>query len=210
MRLNAGENPLFEFHNVLLKQFQNLKNGTSDVSYCITPSRILKLILHNNGCQVDNMVYAIDNIKSLGDGYEIIFAYNSMGNGSNIFFDYVEIYNTKILVIFMDHFKNMFEPRKPISEGIETLTDRSQYFEAIIKISNVFIETFAPMAEIMGSLSATSAATLYRLAPTFIAGNILIELADFTEDDAPGGATQITDLINKTGIKLLLCGIREK
>ena len=207
MKLRSNEHPLYEFYNVLLKEFTEFKNNDVVLSYCVPPNKLIQMVLYNNGCDVDDMVYRTSGLKSI-DGYNIIFAYNSSGNQTNLFFDYMELYNTKILIVFMDYFKDFFSERLPFNDGTDGVVNKSLYFDAILKLVETFIETTAPMAEINGVLSSTCAGSLYRFAPAFIAASILTEVVDFQEDDCPAGHKQLSEMLQDVKIKSMLCGVR--
>ena len=207
MKMRSTENPLYEFYNALLKEFTEFRNNEVVLSYCTPPNKLIQMVLYNNGCTINTMVYRTVELRSL-EGYNIIFAYNASANQTNMFFDYIELYNSKILVIFMDYFKDFFAERVPFNDGTDGITNKSLYFDAILKLVETFIETTAPMAEINGVLSSTCAGSLYRFAPAFIAASILSEVVDFKEDDCPAGHKQLVEMLQDVKIKSMLCGVR--
>jgi hypothetical protein len=128
---------------------------------------------------------------------------DAKANEVNNYYDYIEFFGTKYLIIFMDYFENFFKPEQPEIIG------RSVYFDAIKKIVDVFISTTTSAAELMGSLSTTAASNMYRFAGVFIASLIIDELVGLNEDDVSIIAyNDLKYMITNISPQLLLLGVK--
>jgi hypothetical protein len=163
----------------------------------------MKLILGNNGCVfTDKSIIQLSTLKSTPN-YVLGFMWDAQGNAVNNYYDYIEFFGTKYLIIFMDYFENFFKPEQPEIIG------RSVYFDAIKKIVDVFISTTTSAAELMGSLSTTAASNMYRFAGVFIASLIIDELVGLNEDDVSMIAyNDLKDMITNISPQLLLLGVK--
>ena len=200
-RGEKDENSLYEFYNAL-KIFFN-----EEPSYGFKPivsDQLLKLILMNNGCSFKpEAEYYTKQI--ITDYYVIIIKY-AMGNSINEFFDYIEAYGAKNLVIFMDYFDNYIDNN--FNDPLNIL-GKSVYFDAFKKLTDVFIETTTSTAEIMGSLTNTCAAANYRYAGLFIAASLINDKYGLQEEDQSLiPYNEIMNILNNIDIKLLLLGIK--
>ena len=200
--------PLFELYEVILEEFKWFKNNKDEVWFPyigkdINDEAVMKLILENNGCAfTDKSFIHLATLKSVPN-YVLGFMWDAQGNAVNNYYDYIEFFGTKYLIIFMDYFENFFKPEQPEIIG------RSVYFDAIKKIVDVFISTTTSAAELMGSLSTTAASNMYRFAGVFIASLIIDELVGLNEDDASMIAyNDLKDMITNISPQLLLLGVK--
>ena len=223
MRQITQEQPLMEIHDAIKNEFEWYVNNRDKVSMAFGidinfDDKILKLILENNGCSFgDNARYHSYTFETI-TGYNILFIYNAKANEANDFFDYIEYYNNKYLIIFMDYFLDLFTPRKVFEDDespearLERIMGKSVYFDALRKIVNVFIASTTSAAELNnGELAATSASAMYRFAGALIAAHILnLYLEDgLTENDVSGvDYNAIYEMIDNISIEALLLGIR--
>ena len=164
---------------------------------------VMKLILENNGCAfTDKSIVQLSTLKSTPN-YILGFICDAKANEVNNYYDYIEFFGTKYLIIFMDYFENFFKSEQPKIIG------RSVYFDAIKKIVDVFISTTTSAAELMGSLSTTAASNMYRFAGVFIASLIIDELVGLNEDDVSMIAyDDLKDMITNISPQLLLLGVK--
>lgn len=201
--------PLFELYEVILSEFKWFKNNKDEAWFPYigrtmnTDESVMKLILENNGCAfTDKSIIHLSTLKSTPN-YVLGFMWDARANEVNNYYDYIEFFGTKYLIIFMDYFENFFKSEQPKILG------RSVYFDAIKKIVDVFISTTTSAAELMGSLSTTAASNMYRFAGVFIASLIIDELVGLNEDDVSMIAyNDLKDMITNISPQLLLLGVK--
>lgn len=212
----TNDAPLFRLYKSLLEEFKygwadNIQNSQHKN---INSDPLLKLILENNGCAFcDNSSFIRWAIDDEGDGatYFVYFIYAAKANGANDFFDYIEFYGSKNLIIFTDYFKDMIKDRAdPEKDPLEFAMGKSVYFDAIKKIVELFLCTSTPMAEINSPLlAATSAANNYRFAGTIIAALVINSICGLTEEDVSEMEYgQLMNMITSIKPQFLLNGIR--
>jgi hypothetical protein len=200
--------PLFELYEVILEEFKWFKNNKNEAWFPYTgkdinDEAVMKLMLENNGCAfTDKSIIHLSTLESTPN-YVLGFMWDAKANLVNNYYDYIEFFGTKYLIIFMDYFENFFNPEQPEIIG------RSVYFDAIKKIVDVFISTTTSAAELMGSLSTTAASNMYRFAGVFIASLIIDELVGLNEDDVSMIAyDDLKDMITNISPQLLLLGVK--
>ena len=200
--------PLFELYEVILEEFKWFKNNKNEAWFPYTGKDIndealMKLILENNGWAfTDKSIIHLSTLESTPN-YVLGFMWDAKANLVNNYYDYIEFFGTKYLIIFMDYFENFFKSEQPKIIG------RSVYFDAIKKIVDVFISTTTSAAELMGSLSTTAASNMYRFAGVFIASLIIDELVGLNEDDVSMIAyNDLKDMITNISPQLLLLGVK--
>ena len=209
--------PLLELHDVLVNEFVELKKNLIDKVITdqvgIIEDTLLRYILLNNGCGLSvNTRYRKVKLKST-DKYGIYFMYGAIGNKANEFFDYIEFYGMKYLVVFMAYFKGLFIKEKSddeVTNNLQELMGNSVYVDAIRKIVDIYLATTISMSEIASpSLSTTAAASRYRFASTIIAANIIDIFVGLKEDDISYMKyEEIMELIGKN-FKISILGIRK-
>lgn len=201
--------PLFELYEVILSEFKWFKNNKDEAWFPYigrtmnTDESVMKLILENNGCAfTDKSIIHLSTLKSTPN-YVLGFMWDARANEVNNYYDYIEFFGTKYLIIFMDYFENFFKSEQPKILG------RSVYFDAIKKIVDVFISTTTSAAELMGSLSTTAASNMYRFAGVFIASLIIDEFVGLNEDDVSMIAyDELKYMITNISPQLLLLGVK--
>ena len=207
----CDENPLLEVYEVL----RNAINKDSKITkYDISNEPILKVILENNGCGFrENCKYSQVFLKNTKD-YGIYFLYDAAANKANDFYDYIEFFGMKYLIVFMDYFNDLFSDKKSEDEIENNLNEwigNSVYVDAIKKIVDVYISTSTSAAELMGSLSSTAASSSYRFAGIFIAAKIIDELVGLTENDVDTiNYKDLRRMLDEIPFQLLLLGIKFK
>ena len=204
----TNNNPLLELYNVLRSHIGFQENSTIRKT---NDDMIFKLILENNGCGfTDDSIYRFKMLQYTNN-YGIYFVYGAKANDVNEFYDYIEFYGMRYLVVFMDYFKDFGKEYKTIDEidaNLQELMGNSIYFDAIKKIVDVYISTTTSAAELMGSESTTAASNMYRFAGIFIAAKIIDDTVGLTENDVTTIRYQdLREMINKP-IELLLLGIK--
>jgi len=205
--------PLWELYNALqgeidwmvrAKPLPNFPWGKE-----LNKDNVFKLILQNNGCAFANDPVFHENTMTFDENYKIIFLYGGTGNNVNNYFDYVEFFGAKTLVIFMDNFLDI---DKKLETEDELFIGKSLYVEMIRKITDVFLASTVNFAELNSSiLSTTAAGNAYRFAGIFIAAKIIqpyCKDGEITENDID--TIDIADLkqMLKIPIELLVSGVK--
>ena len=200
-----------ELYEVLKNKFvYDLNESVTNINN----DRALKLILQNNGCLFsDNCVYT-HKFLDYTSNYGICFIYGAMGNHVNEYFDYIEFYGMKYIVIFMDYFKDFGVKKEPtddeVNNTLNELMGNSVYFDAIKKIVDVFIYTTVNPSLMNSFLSTTSAASNYRYMGIFIAAKIIDEKCGLTENDISiMDYTELKETIDTMSMDLLMIGVRQ-
>lgn len=209
-----NESMLVELYHTLLDQI----NSAEPIGEAtpIVNDKLFCLILYHNGCAFsDDAVFTryrfgVDKLNSIRD-YAILYVYGAKGNEVNEFYDYIEFYGMKYLVIFMDYFKDYHKPRvKQEDDPLEFAIGKSIYYDAIKKLVEIVLATTVSMAEFNSpALAATSAATNYRFAPTIIAALILHNTIGFEPEDVSDiNYDNLLGYITSTTPEILLAGVR--
>ena len=209
-----NESMLVELYHTLLDQINSAEPIGEIIP--IMDDKLFYLMLHYNGCVLsDNTVFTryrfgVDKCNNIRD-YAIFYVYGAKGNEVNEFYDYIEFYGMKYLVIFMDYFKDYHKPRvKQEDDPLEFAIGKSIYYDAIKKLVEIVLATTVSMAEFNSpALSATSAAANYRFAPTIIAALILHNTIGFEPEDVSDiNYDNLLGYITSTTPEILLAGVR--
>ena len=206
-----NENPYMELYQVLKDKFvynpnESVTNIDDDIAF--------KLILQNNGCSFSDKCLYTHKYLNYTSNYGICFIHGAMGNTVNEYFDYIEFYGMKYLIIFMDYFKE-FGVKKPVTndevnDTLNELMGNSVYFDAIKKIVDVFIYTTVNPSLMNSFLSTTSAANNYRYMGIFIAAKIIDEKCGLTENDVSiMDYKELKNTIDNMSMNLLMIGIKQ-
>lgn len=204
-----NNNPLLELYEVLRAYIGFGEN--SSIRSLNNEDAILKLILENNGCAFsDGARYRFKEL-AYTPNYTLYFIYGAKGNSVNEFYDYIEIYGMKNLIIFMDYFEDLnksYNPSNDIDKNLQELMGNSIYFDAIKKIVDVYISTTTNAAELMGSESTTAASNMYRFAGLLIAAKIIDDTIGLTENDVSTIRYEdLRKMLNRP-FEIVLLGIR--
>lgn len=199
----TDSNSLYEIYDSIYNEFKWLSlNKENIIGKLMSEESILELILKNNGCAFSDS--ALIHFHTLKDtpNYIIGYIYGAQANSVNRYYDYIEFYGMKYLILFMDYFKNFFD--EP-----DIILGRSNYFDAIKNFVDIFISTTTNAAELMGSMSATAASNMYRFAGTFIAADVIDNIVGLDEADVSMiQYNDLRDMLDNIGIKMLLVGIK--
>lgn len=185
------KNQLLRFHDILLEAIRNYdpNNFSSiDISF--------QMILASNGCKfaVDDIpgaelvwMHEKENQNDVTD-YALYFVSNALGNDANdSLFDFVHVDGIDYLVIFMDYFKDINSEPSDNDFGASEILGKSRYFDAIVKLVNIFISSSTNPAVFTPMLATTSVASVYRIAPYVIASSIIYNIyGELNEVDIHG------------------------
>lgn len=204
-------NILSKFCSELYKNIKEYVLGTYEKTYSKNSNDLIKKILMNNSCKFsDESYYYTSTI--IEDEYYIEFIIGAIGNDVNKCFDFIEYAGTDHLIIFLDAFDGLVDiptVKDEISKIANDFIGKSNYFDTISKITNIFISTTSNKSIFTSTLSTTSAARVYRYAPYIIAGKLILDITgNLTENDVYG--IDYNDLIKYIdNYNLSLCGIFE-
>ena len=203
----SDNNMYLELYDILSENFLYSKN--TPIRY-INDDEIFKLILWNNGCGFSDDSYYRQEFFETINNYCICFIYKAKGNEVNEYFDYMEFYGMKYLIIFMDYFKDFGKEDKLKEDDPLGILGNSIYFDAIKKLVDVFISTTTSSAELMGPfLSSTVASNNYRFMGIFIAAKIIDDKIGLKEEDTYLIKYEdLKKMIDKIPMRLLLSGIK--
>ena len=207
MKCVSKISPLYELYTVIDEQFAEYSKYLDGID-CENPyaedklDKGLELILHNNGCSLTDDAKARYIKLKYTENYYIVFVVGAKGNEVNEFFDYIEFHGIKHLVVFWDFFVDIYKDPAPV-------IGRSNYFEAIKKITDVFIATTSPATEVIRILATTAAANMYRFSSTFLAAAFLDKYFGITEDDVSLIKYEdLRNMLDNIELKNLLDGIK--
>ena len=169
---------------------------------------VLKLILLNNGCKLNNNepIQSIHTI--IPDEYQICFITEMLGNDANEYYDFVIFNGMKVLVVFLDYFNGMIDgnldKNNPFYQ-IQLTMGNSVYYDAIKKIVEIFYLTSEPTP---AGILTTAMATTHRWNQAIIAITILNNVKPVDEYDISDIPMEDVRKILDADIKLQLYGIR--
>jgi hypothetical protein len=204
-------NHLQQFGRILRYAIETAIHENYDNDNCTEVDAITKLILLNNGCAFADKsyqkIYNTDN-----DSVAVLCIYGAQGNAANTIYDVIEFNGLNYLVCFMDNFKDMgktSEATDEISRIADEFMQYSQYFDYICTLVNKFIALTSNNSLLQNGMAATAAANNYRYAPLIIAGSIVSQYHELTENDVYGiELDYLNDLIKNYNLSLY--GIRVK
>lgn len=203
MQGKYDESPIYKLYTLLDKELT--KKYTCNMQI----DKILKYILLNNGCKI-NEGYAqyqcIENI--IPDEYSICFINGIIGNDVNEYYDFITFNGMKYLIVFKDYFKDIsygtYNSQDPMLD-LKIAMGNSVYYDAIKKIVEVFYLTSEPVPN--GLLTTAMAAT-QRWNQAIIAIHILNQFKPVDENDIPDIPMDDINKILDGNITLQLYGIR--
>lgn len=151
---------------------------------------IIQVILQNNGCAFsDTCEYYSFNIMN-DDSYYIDYIYGARANDANEYFDYIELNGTRRLVIFLDYFYGLLhkpEPKDEVDKQAQEFMGNSTYFDAISKLTSIFLDTIYAPAVFTNALAASAAGQYVRKIPQIVAAKVIYMLTGkLTENDVGG------------------------
>ena len=204
MITNRDDDMLYKLYESLLSSFINTNNWEP-------VDGIIKLILMNNGCRMKDD--AVGVTFEIGDKLYLYVIKRALGNKSNEYFDYINIYDSKYFIVFYDYlYEDLYssnEKTNGIEEQLAKVMGHSNSFDAIANIvsmiSNVY---YGPTPS---NLCRTAFNKNMLLAPYVIASFIIYNICgDLTEEDTFGCSISYKELYEmlSQNIKYLLIGIR--
>ena len=214
MKVKYDVDPLVRIYNILNEEIKSyldfVHNPKYGLKYKIIDD-IIKLILQSNDCKFSSYVLARE--CKISDDYYLYLVSGAIGNDTNPYYDYIEIYGSKYLVVFLDYFKDMTPKPKYNDGSIESIANsfmgNYNYTEAIKTIVETYINS---CVECNNSLDSTSAQFRYYTAPIYISSKIINNLVGLEEEDIGNtmfSYKEILDKITNTSIELLILGVQK-
>ena len=148
-----------------------------------------------------NSVAFADKIKAkiyfLYDNIYLYFVSGAKGNDYNQVYDYVDVYGSSYIIIFLDYFKgiNTESISEPDNTSIENklsyMMGNSIYFDAICNIVTFYIAIISKVKPNPGSIQDKINST----APTMIAANIINSIRELSENDCEDSIIPYTRIV---------------
>lgn len=198
-----NDDPLMLLYLHLKALIYKTNKGTDD-----EVDDIIRSALEYNGCAFSDNVSST-TIQLTEDKY-LYFIYGVKGNKFSEIYDYINIYGTSYIIIFMDYYKTIKTEIKDtyslnIEDNLNNIMGNSIYFNAICEIVNFIIKLLSTIKPPIGSIQEK----INSIAPTIIAANIINDIRPIQEEDCDGAIipyNRIIELLN-TNINMILIGI---
>ena len=194
MHVKYDANPLLILNNELQRRIYDfvIKDEFEDAEKI---DDIIKRMLEYNS------VAFADKIKSkiyfLYDNIYLYFVSGAKGNDYNQVYDYVDVYGSSYIIIFLDYFKgiNTESISEPDNTSIENklsyMMGNSIYFDAICNIVTFYIAIISKVKPNPGSIQDKINST----APTMIAANIINSIRKLSENDCEDSIIPYTRIV---------------
>lgn len=203
MLIKYDIDPLVSLYSYLKQSIYKTNKGTDD-----EVDDIIRSVLEHNRCAFSDNVSST-TIQLTEDKY-LCFMYGVKGNEFSEVYDYINIYGTSYIIIFMDYYKAIKTEIKNtyslnIEDNLDNIMGNSIYFNAICEIVNFVIKLLSNIKPPSGSIQEK----INSIAPTIIAANIINDIRPIQEEDCDGAIipySRIIELLN-TNINLILIGI---
>ena len=182
MHVKYDANPLLILNNELQRRIYDfvIKDEFEDAEKI---DDIIKRMLEYNSVAFADKIKA--KIYFLYDNIYLYFVSGAKGNDYNQVYDYVDVYGSSYIIIFLDYFKgiNIESISEPDNTSIENklsyMMGNSIYFDAICNIVTFYIAIISKVKPNPGSIQDKINST----APTMIAANIINSIRELSEND---------------------------
>ena len=182
MHVKYDANPLLILNNELQRRIYDfvIKDEFEDAEKI---DDIIKRMLEYNSVAFADKIKA--KIHFLYDNIYLYFVSGAKGNDYNQVYDYVDVYGSSYIIIFLDYFKgiNTESISEPDNTSIENklsyMMGNSIYFDAICNIVTFYIAIISKVKPNPGSIQDKINST----APTMIAANIINSIRELSEND---------------------------
>ena len=148
----------------------------------------------------------------MNEDISVICIFGAKGNNVNICYDVFEFNGMVYFAVFMDCFEGIDKPLdadNEIDRKAKEFMGYSDYFDTIVHMTNKFIALIANPATLQNGMSTTAVADNYRFVPILIAGKILSEYHELTENDIYGiELDYLNELLSR--YQFAMYGIRDK
>ena len=173
METRLNYDPILNTYSILYDVIKRYHTKGLNFEKEIDP--LLFKILVSNSCPVSNTnkpkTLSFDVID---EELKIIFVENMMGNAASEYMDFIDIFGTKYIIIFIDYFDEI-QDNKTEDDGIEDVLGNFNYIAAIAYIVKFIIILINPITD---DLSMTyCAGNRYYKAPIIIATKIINDIS---------------------------------
>ena len=194
MHVKYDTNPLLILNNELQRRIYDfvIKDEFEDAEKI---DDIIKRMLEYNSVAFADKIKA--KIYFLYDNIYLYFVSGAKGNDYNQVYDYVDVYGSSYIIIFLDYFKgiNTESISEPDNTSIENklsyMMGNSIYFDAICNIVTFYIAIISKVKPNPGSIQDKINST----APTMIAANIINSIRELSENDCEDSIIPYTRII---------------
>lgn len=194
MNVKYDANPLLILNDELQRRIYDfvIKDEFEDAEKI---DDIIKRMLEYNSVAFADSVKA--KIYSLYDNIYLYFISGAKGNDYNQVYDYVDVYGSSYIIIFLDYFKGMniksiSEPdNTSIENKLSYMMGNSIYFDAICNIVTFYIAIINKVKPNPGSIQDKINST----APTMIAANIINSIRKLSENDCEDSIIPYTRIV---------------
>ena len=194
MHVKYDTNPLLILNNELQRRIYDfvIKDEFEDAEKI---DDIIKRMLEYNSVAFADKIKA--KIYFLYDNIYLYFVSGAKGNDYNQVYDYVDVYGSSYIIIFLDYFKgiNTESISEPDNTSIENklsyMMGNSIYFDAICNIVTFYIAIISKVKPNPGSIQDKINST----APTMIAANIINSIRELSENDCEDSIIPYTKIV---------------
>lgn len=194
MHVKYDANPLLILNNELQRRIYDfvIKDKFEDAEKI---DDIIKRMLEYNSVAFADKIKA--KIYFLYDNIYLYFVSGAKGNDYNQVYDYVDVYGSSYIIIFLDYFKgiNTESISEPDNTSIENklsyMMGNSIYFDAICNIVTFYIAIISKVKPNPGSIQDKINST----APTMIAANIINSIRELSENDCEDSIIPYTRIV---------------
>ena len=194
MHVKYDANPLLILNDELQRRIYDfvIKDEFEDAEKI---DDIIKRMLEYNSVAFADKIKA--KIYFLYDNIYLYFVSGAKGNDYNQVYDYVDVYGSSYIIIFLDYFKgiNTESISEPDNTSIENklsyMMGNSIYFDAICNIVTFYIAIISKVKPNPGSIQDKINST----APTMIAANIINSIRELSENDCEDSIIPYTRII---------------
>ena len=194
MHVKYDANPLLILNNELQRRIYDfvIKDEFEDAEKI---DDIIKRMLEYNSVAFADKIKA--KIYFLYDNIYLYFISVAKGNDYNQVYDYVDVYGSSYIIIFLDYFKgiNTESISEPDNTSIENklsyMMGNSIYFDAICNIVTFYIAIISKVKPNPGSIQDKINST----APTMIAANIINSIRELSENDCEDSIIPYTRIV---------------
>lgn len=194
MHVKYDANPLLILNNELQRRIYDfvIKDEFEDAEKI---DDIIKRMLEYNSVAFADKIKA--KIYFLYDNIYLYFISGAKGNDYNQVYDYVDVYGSSYIIIFLDYFKgiNTESISEPDNTSIENklsyMMGNSIYFDAICNIVTFYITIISKVKPNPGSIQDKINST----APTMIAANIINSIRKLSENDCEDSIIPYTRIV---------------
>ena len=207
MKIKYDYNPLFKLYKELdyaMYGIVNHKNNNDEET-----DDLINTLVGYNSAKLSNDVKS-KTVEICDDVY-LYLLYGAIGNDFNEVFDYIDIYGSSYIIVYMDYFKDIktedigSEDSLDMGEKLSYIMGNSNAFNGICSIVEFFIRLTNKVKPNPGSIQEK----INSIAPTMIAANILNRIKPLTENDCDGAIIpyeRIMELL-KLNIDNILIGL---